>query len=477
MDGRLTLGALAIALVAWITLLAIAWPTYEGLNHATGNVAACADGVLRGEPPGHVGGPVFLSTLYFPPVPLMVAAAKSTGMSWRAALRWVNLLSMLALLAAVALAAQSLGGGGVAMTVALAVLLVSFPFTQASLAGRIDPLAAAFSIGGLAAWCRDPRRKGWAAPALAAAAWLVKATAVTIPLAVLLSAFVPGARRAAGPFAVRYFAAIAAGIALTLPWHGPAWYGDVIRTLVLAPSGHSLILRGPLELLRYLASFAELAVIASLAIVYLTGEWSRGRPIRSYAVAALVLAIFALTNRAADHNHLVEITALAAIGAGLWAEHATRREAVLGVTLVLIVVAGASWREMYNIGRVLRSKDERRDVVVAAVRAEPGPVLAEDPLNSLAAGRRPEISGADILKWWLEKKDAKAIAIRERIRRGDYGLIVLNENLAAERDHWYRDFQFGESVVDALESRYVPAGQADGFWLYRRAGPTPRPGR
>src|SRR6185295_20308622 len=144
MDGRLTLGALALAFVAWLSILLFAWPTYEGMNHATGNVAALADAVLHGEAPGAPKSDVFLGTPYFPPVPMLVAALKDTGMSWRAALRWVDFLSMLALLAAVALAGQSLGGGGVAMTVSLGVLLVSFPFVRASLAGRADPLAAAF---------------------------------------------------------------------------------------------------------------------------------------------------------------------------------------------------------------------------------------------------------------------------------------------------------------------------------------------
>lgn len=475
MDGRVTLGALALALVAWLTVVLMAWPTWEGMNHATGIVAACADGALHGDAPGLGRGETFLGTPYFPPVPLLVAAAKQAGMSWRAALRWVDLVSMLALFAAVALAGQALGGSGVAMTVSLALLAVSFPFMRASLAGRADPLAAALSIGALAAWCHDPRRRGWWAPALAAAACLVKATAVTTPLAVLISTFGPGARRAAGPFAARFFAAIAAGIVITMPWHGPGWYVDVLYTLVFAPPNTSAFARGPFELLRYLASFAELAVMAGLAIVYLTSEWSRGRPVRSFAIAALALAMLAMTNRGSDHNHLLELTALAAIAAGLWAEHATRREAALGAALVLLVVAGGAWRELQSVSRMAHAEGARRDAVIAAVRDEPGPVLCEDPLIALSAGRRAEISDASTLRSRLAKGDARARAIVERIARGHYALVVLDENLAAERDHWYRDFQFGAAATGPLAERYAPAGQADGFWLYRRAQPEATP--
>lgn len=477
MDGRLTLGALALAFVAWLTLLLFAWPTYEGMNHTSGTVAALSDGVLHGETPGAPKSDVFLGAVDFPPIPLLVGAVRNTGMSWRAALRWIDLLSMLALLAAVALAGQALGGGGVTMTVSLAVLLVSFPFLTASLAGRPDPLAAALSLGALAVWSRDPRRRGWLPPVLAAAAWLVKPGAVTVPLAVLIASFGPGARRGAGPFAARYFAAIALGVALTMPWHGPHWYADVLSTLAFSPPNTSVLLRGPFELLRSLASFAELAVLAGLAIVYLTGEWSRGRPVRAFAIAALVLAMFAMTNRGSDQSQLLELTALAAVAAGLWAEHATRREAVLGVALVVLVVAGAAWRETQQVARASHDPAARRDRVVEAVRLESGPVLTEDPLVSLAAGHRAEISDAATLRSRLRKGDPRARAIRDRVADGHYALVVLNENLTAQRGSWYRDFQFGDEIAAALAARYVEAGTADGYWLYRPIRPEPRPSR
>jgi hypothetical protein len=450
----------------------VAWPTYDGMNHATGAVAACADAVLHGEAPGLSHGEAFLGTLYFPPVPLLVAGARGLGMSWRAALRWVNLLGMLALITAVAMATQSLGGGGVSLTVSLSLLLVSFPFMATSSEGRADPWAAALSIGALAAWCRDPRRRGWIAPALAAAAWLVKATEVTVPLAVLITSATPGARRAAGPFAARFFAAVAAGVVLTIPWHGPGWYADVLHTLAFAPPNVSTPLRGPFELLRYLASYAELAVAAGLAIVYLTGEWSRGRPIRPYAIASLAIAMLVMTNRGSDYNHLIGLAAVGAIGAGMWAEKATRREALLGTALVLMVVLGAAWREAQLVVRAARAPESRREHVIAAVRGAHGPVLAEDPLVVLEAGLRPEISDASTLRSEVGRGDPRAAAIVQRIGSEHYSLIVLNEELATQLNRWYRDFQFGAGASQAMAAHYTPIGRVDDFWLYRPAGAT-----
>jgi hypothetical protein len=476
MDGRLTLFALVIAIAAWAGSLIAVWPTWQGMNHSTGDVAALADAALHGEAPGLARGDAFLGTLNFPPVPLLTAAAKHTGISWRAAIRWVNLLGALALMAAVAVAAQALGGSGVAITVSLALLIVSAPFASASLAGRSDPFAAALSIGALAAWCRDPRRRGWRAPALAAAAWLVDPAALTTPFAVLIASFGPGARRAAGPFAARFFTAVAAGVVLSIPWHGPGWYADAFATLVVHRPYGFLPLRGPFELLRDVASAAELAVLFALAIVFLIGEWSRGRPVRPFAVASLVLATIAMSSRGSDENLMLELTAVAAIGAGMWAERATRREAALGTALVLIAVCGAAWRGTEQLGGVRHRPEARRDQVIEAIRSAPGPVLSEDPLLALAAGGRAEVADAAALQSRLRHGDPRAVQFVARLNAGRYALAVLDRDLADERPSDYRDFAFGPAVAAALEARYRAGGEVDGYslrWLQVASAPAP----
>jgi hypothetical protein len=467
MDGRLTLAALVIALTAWLGILIVAWPTYQGLGPASGTVAACADAVLHGEAPGFARGATFLGTTVFPPVPLLTAAAKRTGMSWRASLRWVDLLGMLALVASVALAGQALGGSGVAMTVSIAVLLVSGPFVGASLAGRSEPFATALSIGALAAWCHDPRRQGWWAPALAAAAWLVRPAAVTVPLAVVLAAGMPGARRGAGPFAARFVTALAAGIALTIPWHGPGWYADVMHTVLFASPASRFPLRGPFELLRVLGTSAELTVAAGLSIVYLTGEWSRGRPMRPFAAAALLVALVALMQRSSDHGALLELAAIGAIGAGLWAEHANRREAVLGAALVLIVVTGGAWREAQRVGSEAHASESRRGAVLAALRGSDGPVLAEDPLLPLAAGQRAEIADAAALRSLLRRRDSRALQVAARLDSSGYARVVLDAPIGGRNEARYRDLMLGVTITAALARRYELEGEADGFSLYR----------
>src|SRR5262249_48385912 len=128
----------------------------------------------------------FLRTFYFPPYPLLVAVAKRSGLEWAAALRSASGLSAALLLLAISALARALGGSRGAAALAVALALSAFPIHSGLIDGRADLLAAALSMGGLAAWSRDETARGWRAPALAAAAFLTRAASVTLPLAFAL---------------------------------------------------------------------------------------------------------------------------------------------------------------------------------------------------------------------------------------------------------------------------------------------------
>src|SRR5204863_2046538 len=66
----------AVAFSAALANLVAVWPGLHGLRSAAGSYAALADAALRGQSPGHDDGRSFLTTYYFPPFPLLIAAAK-----------------------------------------------------------------------------------------------------------------------------------------------------------------------------------------------------------------------------------------------------------------------------------------------------------------------------------------------------------------------------------------------------------------
>ncbi len=457
---------LVVALLAWIAALALAWPGNYGMNHTAGTVAALADAALHGEAPGHDNGTSFVASVYFPPVPLIVAALHRMGLDWRGALRVMSLLSALALLAAVVVAAGALGGGADAVALAAALLMVSFPFKAASLAGRADLLAAAFSLGALAAWLRDPKLRGWGAPTLAALGWLTKASSFAFPLAVAWWAWRDARLDAWLRFTVRFALIVLAGLVLTLPWHGPTWMADALRTLIWAPPNSWVLFRGPAELLRYLGSFAEMAALAAFTIVLLSGGERWDARVRSFFFVTLAVTLLVLANRGSDHNHLVELAALSATLGGVWAEQRLSRGGPLVAALLPLVVFAASWRDLQNLGRQTRGSQERRSKVVAELQEPKGPVLSEDPLLTLAAGRRPALTDPAALRSLAAKKDKRALRLIQRVQDGEFDLVVLNEDPRA-RASWYRDFHLGPKMKEAIVEHYRRSGTADGYFLYR----------
>ena len=459
---------LAAALLGWIAVIAAAWRSYYGMVPATGVVATLADAILRGQAPGHEDGSSFLVTFYLPPFPLLVAALHRIGLGWLVALRSASVLTGVLLLAASAWAALALGGGRRAALLAPALVLATYTFKASSIGGRADLLAAALSIAALGAWSRDEGARGWGAPALAAGAFLTKATALTVPIALVLWCL---AHRRAAPllrFGARFAACWVAGALLLLPIHGPRWYAEALGALVTATPSTSLWLRGPTELVRYLGSCGELAVFAALALALLASGAMRGRPSRAYGAASLAIAMYVMTNFGAGPNHLDEITCAAATWAAVWAAPRLSRPALMPAFALAIAVAGASWRDFVGPARHGTAPAYLRASLIGQIRAEPGDVLTEDALLSLAAGRRPAVSDPGALRSMSLKGDPRAMKVVERLAAGSYSLVVLNDNLDASA-RWYRNVHLGDRVTAAIRSRYREASVVDEYHLYRPA--------
>ena len=457
--------ALLTAFAAWFAV----WRSWFGFHPGAGGLATVADAMLRSESPAHAAPGVFLSTFYFPPFPALLALAHAIGLDWLASLRVVSLVTGVSQLIASAIAARALGAGARGAWLAAALVATTYPFKSTLIDARVDLLAADLALMSLAAWVRDEDARGWWFPAFAAASWLIKASSVTAPAAFLLSAL---ARRNRGAlrFVIRFAICVAAGVALSLPIHGPAWYWDAIRTLRVHVNVREDPLRGLTEPLRYLGSFAELAIFATLAIVWLAGRRDRRSPPFFFAIVSLSIVIYVLSNYAADQNHLVELAATAAVYAALWADARLSRRAALPALALAIAVLGASWRDLAGVVRHAREPGNLRASVIAAVRGEPAPVLAEDPLLALAAGRRPMVADLDRLRAVSMTGAPNAMRIIDALHACRYGLIVLNDDLAV-REQWVKGGKLRDPTVAPIRAGYVPSGNADGFFLYRRRGP------
>lgn len=461
---------LVVALVAWGVIVVRAWDTWVEMNHTTGTVAALADAALHGEAAGHEGASEYLGALYAPPFPLVVAGLKRAGLSWLHALRLGALGSALLLLAAAAWAARAAGANPTGVRVTLALIAACNLFKVASLAGRADLLSAALTVLAVGAWLRDRELKGWACAAFAAAAWACKLSEVTVPLAVLATSVLRRDAATAARFGLRFALASAAGLVILLPFHSLSWDAQVIATTLFAPPNLTNRLRGPAELLRYIGSFAELGVLAVLGVGALLEPAMRRSPLRACTGAALLIALAVLANRGSDHNHLLTSVVLAGVCAGAaWGSGGSRDLALLALAIVL---PAACWRDEAAQARYAARPAERRAQVLAAIRAEPGPVLSEDALLLLAAGRRSPISDPATLRSRALAGDPRAQRIATETAAGRWALVVL-VNDPEKSTAWYRDFHFGDAIMQPLLARYAHAGDADDYVLYRRRPASP----
>ena len=465
-DAAVT-AVLALVLAAWALIVVRSWDTWVEMNHTTGTVAALADAALHGEAAGHEGASEYLGALYAPPYPLLVAALEHAGLSWLHALRLGSLLSAPLLLAAAAWAARAAGASAGGVGVTLALLAACNLFKVASLGGRADLCSAALTVMAVGAWLRDRELKGWACALLAAAAWLCKVSEVTTPLAILGLSALTRDGAAAGRFVLRFALGCVAGVALLLPFHSLSWYAGVLSTTLFAPPNLSHKLRGPAEVLRYVGSFAELGLVAVMAVSALLEPAMRRSPLRWSTGAALLVAMAVLANRGSDHNHLLTTIALAGVCAG--AAWETSAASTFGLVAVAIVLPAACWRDVAAHARYAAAAGARREHVIAAIRAEPGPVLAEDPLLLLAAGRRTPITDPATLRSRALAGDPRAQRIAAEMTARRWALVVL-ESDAETSVAWYRDFHFGDAVMRPLLAGYEPAGNVDDFVFYR-----PRP--
>jgi hypothetical protein len=467
--ARLPMLLLAVSLAGWIVSIVLTWPTFFGMGPATGDVAALADAVCRGLAPGHDDGRALIASVYLPPFPCAVATVHALGLDWLTSLRVLSVTAALALLVAATWAVRSAGGGARGVMVACALILPAYPFVAASLSGRADLMTAALSIAGLAAWQRDRELKGWALPALAAAAWFSKFTALALPLAIVLSSVRVLPWRHALRFGVRFLAALAALIALSIPVHGPGWMLDAFHTTRVLAGNTSSLLRGPGEFLRYLGSFPELMVSCALALTLITRRAWRTQPLAMFVLASWLLALVVMANHGASDNHLIELFAGLAVASGLWCERALARSAALPAWLLAIAIAGATWRESWIVLRHAGEPIQRRGAALAVIRAESGEVFSEDALLSLAAGKRPAIVDPLVFRQLEIAGDARALRIAHDLENGRYGLVALNGDPFDDASRAaYRTFNLGPVATAALASRYASIGVLDDVHLGRR---------
>jgi hypothetical protein len=107
-----------------------------------------------------------------------------------------------------------------------------------------------------------------------------------------------------------------------------------------------------------------------------------------------------------------------------------------------------------------------------------GPVLSEDPLVPLLAGRRPVLLDPWMLRLAASRDPALTADLAADLGRGAYASVVLFEDLDAPGAHaWYADRNLGLVLVDEIRRGYRRTAAVGRYHLYAPrtpAGAAPR---
>jgi hypothetical protein len=483
------MGLAAALLLASAGRLPAAWESGNALNHVSGAWATLADDLARGTfyRPLHDPGVGYGGTRFFPLVFALHAGLVRLGVPLLPAGYALSLgAAALVVLGAFALLRRL----GVPRTLALAsaaLALAGFAVQHGASAIRGDLLPVGLSALGLAA-AASPRERGRLALAalLFALAFAAKPTSLTAAAAAVAWLALRREPGRAAALAIGT-ATLAACIVLGTDALSGGRFLALIRACASGGAGPRDVLVAPFKLGRFLVVCdpGGLALLAGATLAIATGgrrlaRLARGDPSEAplllpalwlAAAAAGLLAVLASPGTGANHLVEVEVASAVALGAAWMSPGGPARVARLGAP---VAAAAGVALAVLTLRQDLASS--RLHEIRALVRAlPPGPVLSEDPLVPIAAGVRPVLLDAWMLRLAAERDPDLVRSLGAEIAAGRYAAIVLFRDLGdPASDEWFAQGNLGLEVIAEIRRTSRRAAGFGRYHLYvPRSGPSP----
>ena len=452
----------------------------RSVDHVAGTWIALAAAANAGTlyPPlvddGFYGGTRFAPV----PIVLQAAAARLSG-EYLVSAKTLALLLAVALVGLTFVAIRRTGCGTPIALVLASSLLVSGTGLAVTTGIRHDALPLLLQLSAILLLARScGRTTTVAAAALCALAVASKLSAIWAPIAIVVW-LVRRDRRAAATF----LGALAGGLLLSFGVFEAISRGrlsdNLIGLTLTTPDriGELGVQVGRLRLiasegLGLLVLLLVLAIAATIVAVY-----SRRTTLAELAFGAACLVTgVVLLDPGAFVNHLLDVQVLALPLVGLlWREagETSARGLLVRSAVILACVVGivASHREHVRPYADLRAlvtgttAPSDRLPRLAGVIADGDRVLSEDPSLPALRGERPVVLDPYMLIAVLEKHPEAREELVARIESGAFEKIVLLY-VPSSAPGWYRNLHLGSTVAEAIESRYRPTVNADGYWLY-----------
>ncbi|MCZ7645757.1 MAG: hypothetical protein M5U26_10805 [Planctomycetota bacterium] len=359
----------------------------------------------------------------------------------------------------------------------LAALAPTFVFLWGVLL-RVDALALAFALSGLAVAGCFPRRAVWALPLLLAGLF-TKQSALAAPAAVCLALALRERRRGV------LLAAALAGSGLLLYGLGVALTGGAFHENLVTANRNRFEWSRVAQYAGLLwADQRPILLLGLVSALELLRRQARApEPLRGLALlyyAAAVLVSFAVGKVGSNVNYFLDLLAASALAAGLllaellgaWAAARGTRASALAGALAALLLAGHAYRnEHLELLARLEDELERRAPeearLVERLKAAGGPVLSEDLVLLAQAGQPVHFQPFEMTQLAAQGLWDPAPLLDE-VHAGRFAVVLLKFDLAEEAG-WRRE-RFAPELLATLRARYREAERIGRYVLYRPKG-------
>ena len=474
--------AAALALVTAARLPA-AWDSGNALDRASGTWITLADDLARGTfyRPLHDPALGYGGTRSFPLAFALHAGLVRMGVPLLPAGYALSLAAAaLAVLGAFALLRRI--GAPRPDALAFATLaLCGFGVQHGVSAVRGDLLPVGLSALGLAAVASRPEGRGFQAAVLFALACAAEPTSLTAPAAAVAWLALRREPRRAASLALST-AALSTGVVAAADALSSGRFLEVLRACALGGAGVRDALLAPWKLGVYfvLRDPAGLVLVAAAVLALAAGWRPLVRPGRAGAeeaplllpalwlAASLAGAVLVLGTPGTGASHLAEVEVAAAVALGA-AALASARSAAASHTARLAAPAAAAAGFVLALGtfRTDLSSSRLHEARAIARELPAGPVLSEDPLVPLAAGARPMLLDAGMLRLAGERDPGLVRGLEADIAAGRYAAVVLVQDPEAPgSEEWSANGALGADVASAIRRSCRRAGGFGRYDLY-----------
>jgi hypothetical protein len=318
--------------------------------------------------------------------------------------------------------------------------------------------------------CRKEQRPSTVTAAIFfSLAFAAKITTVFGVAAGFLALFLAGNRKAAFRLAVL----TAVGYAMTLGLIYAVSGGRVVEIFRACAGGGTdwkYFVQSPIWLTSHFIAhdpigFAIVAIALGGFLGMIAAVW---RDLSSMAMlTTLAIALFIFGSPGTSVNHLIDLVVTSVVYLMVQIVRGRiPRGFIVGWMSVLALVSGIQCLDRFRDTSYLSRKTEMSKAV-AAIGTVNGPILAEDPLIPLMAGKRPYVLDSWMLRLITDNDPAAMQRLQGELQARKFPVVVLTTDPNRDGGRYLEERVFGTGFVSPLLLNYELSETVGRFRVYR----------